>query len=1476
MKSFAVLIALSLLGTVLAQEETLYEVGKQGDAPDSPKITPLTDLEIQGDWKAEKIGDNESPVDDLYIHFDDKGATVIEGKYKDWKGGLVHGDGEINFYRKPTAEEMSEKAPQWAREKVSTEGKLEWKLSLKAESRKGEWLLEGKWYPGQFKWNETGEGADAKQEASYLDEGKPVDVKFKKLPVIVRTIVLNDQTGYYKGLPWHPYPFVFRPPAGMKAVGHSLIAPPPRNGLGEEGDARTLFVCGRSLPTSYDKKIEIRGADNTIKYQVMALAADGNLSADHKRLFKAGWDRVVKGLDSDTEKIVRKCGAMLVRADLQRGVTAGVKKFTLNNLTDSWRLGFGDNGGELTFARDVTANANEDIDCACLPENIYVEIRTETVFPTQEIALRAQLNGEDVKWNGADTLVAKYVKDVPTPQSYEVPRAGEAAEVVPRVIRVYRTPAIQVGGQASPNDKGYHLNAKATDVLAVKPDDPLLFTFRPAIASVKFWDGPDHNAAGEKVSTWDETVRRAAILDGLGEQVKAGKNVTGSEAAAISNVVVTNIAFGKLRPAGESARQSLNDSLHSWTTLTPLWAPAMAWRFFFGSKGILTERVAVTVADHAALLLFKEAFMRKMSMGLNGLEKNTKTEGSEDAQRALWTGIREGLKVSAARESSPWESIRVPGPNGGEVKMSWALDDGLRKQACKGMTDSATEEWSLRAVQNGIGQYKENIKHAIQKAKDTPDNDVKKLIELIGYGYENLLPEVMQHMMWHGPPDATTPLWQPHLNPRFALWNLHTGADAIRAQEDLSKLDSQMVMLAASALAAPFMLSENLFVSICLYSMDVAMLEGQLITETVPELWEQYQRNEIRFALGASLVLGTDRLNEAELKKTEWFQTVLSVLPSAMGVAMGGASFHEMTRATAKAKAALSIDTIEKHGMAGVKNLQKSDKVALLIHASEAETVKEMGAAKMLEASHERAAAAAEKLAAEAGAARHARAKANTHVVQATGNAAEEAKAVTAEVRYASEEEKAVTTPTRREPDRAGSETKEPVAFPEDASSVKKGGTQEPITLPEGADSSVKKGTGTVVGADAREPVKQNKNVSTNLDELKKANALRTENGQNVDENPLEMRVIMPDNTEERFTLGRFLGKGSVAMVYEVVAGKFKNAVAKFFYKGDGFRTPGKIAADQVAISKKLTDGNIPHLKVREVPGCAGGDPPFVIQEQLPQGATVFGDGTDTSLVYKFVNREGPGGQLDGPGEAYAKLQRRLADLGLDAEDLGWKNVYWIGSDDHGWVCGILDVDHILGHAARNSPMGARIDWVEAEISRKTVRSLFAAERRPIRPRQSEFQRKFFKDDLEHTMQVNGDDFIKRTPAGRVGPYFPSSEFFAEKMFEHKGWLKCEWLDQTGNVTNSAQNAVRARLKDGMLKLKHVEKYFPLINDPARSEPLDLRGPFQSPGPAPDGTSREVPAWVRRLAEFSQKQFFTRPSSWQSGAWFPELTPVAA
>ena len=143
------------------------------------RARPLTIDEIPGDWKEVKIGTEEPKDTKVKIKFKDENSKTltIEGKYSDWEADGDVVDGKVTFSRKPAADEMSEKAPKWARDKVAAEGKLKWKLELKAEAREKGAHLEGRWFPGELKW--SGAPGSTSGEATYLGPGKPLEVKFK-------------------------------------------------------------------------------------------------------------------------------------------------------------------------------------------------------------------------------------------------------------------------------------------------------------------------------------------------------------------------------------------------------------------------------------------------------------------------------------------------------------------------------------------------------------------------------------------------------------------------------------------------------------------------------------------------------------------------------------------------------------------------------------------------------------------------------------------------------------------------------------------------------------------------------------------------------------------------------------------------------------------------------------------------------------------------------------------------------------------------------------------------------------------------------------------------------------------------------------------------------------------------------------------------------------------------------------------------
>ena len=159
---------------------------KSSSDTDDSKPRPLTIDELAGEWTATKIGDDQTLKTKVKLKADETGKRLIlEGKYKDWKQEGEVANGKVVFTRKPTADQMSEKAPKWAREDVQNQGELKWRLELKGEFRNRKAHLEGKWFPGEFEWR-TAKGAHPDmplpmdKQVRYLGEGKPVDVEFKK------------------------------------------------------------------------------------------------------------------------------------------------------------------------------------------------------------------------------------------------------------------------------------------------------------------------------------------------------------------------------------------------------------------------------------------------------------------------------------------------------------------------------------------------------------------------------------------------------------------------------------------------------------------------------------------------------------------------------------------------------------------------------------------------------------------------------------------------------------------------------------------------------------------------------------------------------------------------------------------------------------------------------------------------------------------------------------------------------------------------------------------------------------------------------------------------------------------------------------------------------------------------------------------------------------------------------------------------
>src|SRR5260370_27865169 len=165
------------------------------------------------------------------------------------------------------------------------------------------------------------------------------------------------------------------------------------------------------------------------------------------------------------------------------------------------------------------------------------------------------------------------------------------------------------------------------------------------------------------------------------------------------------------------------------------------------------------------------------------------------------------------------------------------------------------------------GTFRPRPYRSSDRVSGTDNDDIEGLLRLVGFSYEPMLAATLPRLMILR--DVGIPprqLWVPDLNARATLTHIKYVAMAVRDQQDYSKLDTQFALLEVSALAAPFLLSEAVLATAVIAATDTSFF-GIAMAGQVPDYLPQ--EADIHFALGASLILGTQRLSELELRMTQ-------------------------------------------------------------------------------------------------------------------------------------------------------------------------------------------------------------------------------------------------------------------------------------------------------------------------------------------------------------------------------------------------------------------------------------------------------------------------------------------------------------------------------------------------------------------------------------------------------------------------------
>jgi hypothetical protein len=837
---------------------------------------------------------------------------VWQGKQL-WFGTFANG--KLSFKRNPKPEEMGA-APEWARKLAAVPDPtgqgptmalggggggtayVQWELDLDAKMECGQPVITGKWYPGSFKWSEkldaSGQPIESSRKVTDVGRGTAVELRYTRRPAaIVDVAVLENQTREDAlGKPYYVYPFQ----QGADDTGAAL-------------STRTLLAYGIDLPRTRDGRIVVTSEDPHVEYLVLAVQRDWELSPGLEERVKLGRQIARMAHRPEFAPEIDRMDAVLLRATLKRGVLPGMKGFTLNGSGASWPLIFGDGVAHVTFARagngsvappgDLEAGNVTATQHLFKPERTFLEVRTEAPFPLNAIALKVGVRsgpGEyrPITWNGSTTIVANRVRGS---------------------TNVYRTPAIElVPPGAAPADQAgaYFLPTDGDSALATVAD-PWLFRADPAAASLL-------SQPGDLGHTFQYYLRRAAMIDEIDplpdlSTLDGWRQLSGKKATTLTNIaILSGYLWPKKKPKSWQ-RELVEGYLKVHYPLVHLAVRA----------DDTIQSVDVSVAEHAALLFFRDTFLTQMDQAIGKLQAVV-DDYKRNPDSAALRGARDYLKAFGW-DDDIFRLVKVQCPGSiADCSLPYALSDSfLEKTFPKDM--AAADRWSLVATAQGLTNLIQAAAEARDKAKGLAETDVEGMLKILGRNYEPLLAAVSSRLMVQDQNGK----WVPDLAALYSLKELHQLTDAMVAQEELARADRVAILkvaMAASVLvAAPALIAEEAVAA-------TTVSWGLFGTNAVGDVAEAYfNLPDMKFAFGASLALGAEQLNAAQIKSdTVFYQTLSSLIVS--GVVNGGAEALGPILATSKSAAEIvgrpAVAIVKRGGLAAFRKLPANVQRSLL------------------------------------------------------------------------------------------------------------------------------------------------------------------------------------------------------------------------------------------------------------------------------------------------------------------------------------------------------------------------------------------------------------------------------------------------------------------------------------------------------------------------------------------------------------------
>lgn len=396
------------------------------------------------------------------------------------------------------------------------------------------------------------------------------------------------------------------------------------------------------------------------------------------------------------------------------------------------------------------------------------------------------------------------------------------------------------------------------------------------------------------------------------------------------------IVLSNLNILEEGWERSINKPVETFTSMDITAIPS----------GGITSSCSVTLGDYAAMILLRRYFVKHMTTYYESLNKH---RDDPIFQYGFW----EMMAPQMVDENFPLGNIEVTDD---EIALKNAFSKAYILENYN--SPEQAEVWIKAAKKDGFLKYLNSVKNSLDTSKNIDDKEVKKLLDLTGFGFKSMISMVTSDLQKKKFPtqsefacDVVSHIWEPDYVGRSSVKTMNNTAQHCRANEDLQEAGTDVLLASASLLVFPIGAYAT-YGKIAAAVYGAALGSGEIIRDNIKFSGED---EELGFSGGSFALLGTERYKMAKLKVTPTWARMLSYFGGGLGVA--GDAFDilkyvgKVDMASVYAKLPSMLNEIDSKGaLDAYQSMSQNNKARFLLLLGEAEELKRLPANQLTDA----------------------------------------------------------------------------------------------------------------------------------------------------------------------------------------------------------------------------------------------------------------------------------------------------------------------------------------------------------------------------------------------------------------------------------------------------------------------------------------------------------------------------------------------